>query len=61
MQKNIPFRNSASTWLKHIRDEVEKVGVTEALRKEYALFRERHPDYEPDYEPGFDLPTERGN
>jgi len=61
MQKNITFRNSASTWLKHIRDEVEKVGVTEALRKEYALFRERHPDYEPDYEPGFDLPTERGN
>jgi len=57
MQKNIPFRNNASAWLKHIREQVEKVGVTKALRKEYAMFRERHPDYEPD----FNLPAEHGN
>jgi len=56
-QKNIEFRNSNSTWLKHIREQVEKVGVTKALRKEYAMFRERHPDYEPD----FNLPAEHGN
>jgi len=51
LSRELSFRDTAQSWLAHIRQLQEDERYDDALT-EYQLFRRRHPEYEP----GFTLP-----